>query len=311
MHPYNIVSSKQMQPELKIVVFFNENIKNYGTMDVSEFLTISMFSLSSHHLEEISHVPKLVALVENNVVHDSNMKEFVRLCMFKNCVQTFLAAAPRSLTVLAYHNGLAMAQSLDFSKEHPKSWRRAARRAAQEGHEEFIDYILTHNNTDDIRKSVVTGACMGDKVKLLQRFAPTIENQKFSHNLPSLAAQLNAVECMRHLLKDMSAKVWTSAMAAAFNEPTTKMIDLLMENVPLNFSPPKEWCRRVAMYAVNTNDYQKVLNLVFQYITSEDLIKLYPRMSTVKKDILTAAYQNVVLSAAVADNQQASFKRKI
>ena len=269
-----------------------------------------MFKLSAQHLEEIAGIPQLMELVDNGVVPDAHMKPFVQLCVDHCCAQTFLEICKAGpLNVLAQHNGVKLAQQLDFSKEHRKAWKRAARHAGVEGHLEFAQYILTQCDSDEIRKSVITGACMGDKVDLVKRFAPTIEDPDFASHLPPLAAQLNAVECMRYLV--MSAKTWMSAMAVAAVDGHPHLIDVLMDHVPVDCVPPRHWCQKVATRVVGTPGDQRLLGWIFHHITDQEIIKFYPRMPLEKQEILTSAYQRVVLASAIDDVARATHKRKM
>lgn len=271
-----------------------------------------MFKLSFSHLQEIADIPQLVELVDNGVVSEGHMKPFVQLCVDHCCAQTFMWVCKEGpLNVLARCNGVKLAQQLDFSKEHRKVWKRAARHAGVEGHLEFAQYILTQCDSDEIRKSVITGACMGDKVDLVERFAPTIEDQGFASHLPPLAAQLNAVECMRSLVEGVSSKTWMSTMAVAAVDGHTQLIDVLMDHVPVDCVPPNPWCQKVATRVVGTPGDQRVLEWIFQYTTDQDIIKFYPRMPMEKQEILTSAYQRVVLATAIDGGGCAPHKRKI
>lgn len=226
-----------------------------------------MFKLSAQHREEIAGIPQLMELVDNSVVPDAHMKPFVQLCVDHCCAQTFLEICKAGpLNVLAQHNGVKLAKKLDFSKEHRKAWKRAARHAGCEGHGEFAQYILTQCDSDEIRKSVITGACMGDKVELVKRFAPTIEDPDFASHLPPLAAQLKAVECMRYLIQGVSSKTWMSTMAVASLTEENHLIEVVMDHAPAGLAPPKYWCEKVAIRVVGTPSDQRVLNLIFQHI---------------------------------------------
>jgi len=271
-----------------------------------------MFILTDQHLQEISNIAPLMVLVNGNTVPDGNMKQFVRLCVDHCCAQTFLhicKAGP--LNVLAQHNGVALAELLDFSTEHPKAWKRAARHAGMEGHEEFAEYILSQCNTDEIRKSVVTGACMGDKVALVERFAPTIEDSGFASHLPPLAAQLNAVECLRSLVKGISSKTWMSTMAVAALTDSLALINLLLDHAPLALAPPQHWCEKVALRVVGAQGDQRVLEWVFQHTTAQNIIASYPRISLAKQERLISTHQHFVLTVANAGVEGAQPKRKI
>lgn len=274
-----------------------------------------MFILTDQHLQEISKISPLMTLVNGNIVSDGNMKQFVRLCVDHCCAQTFLhicKAGP--LNVLAQHNGVALAKILDFSTEHPKAWKRAARHAGTEGHEEFAEYILGQCDSDEIRKSVVTGACMGDKVALVERFAPAIEDPGFASHLPPLAAQLNAVECLRFLVKGISSKNWMSAMMCAAVEGHQPLIDVLMDNIPVDVIPQEHWCHRVAARVVGTPGDQRILHWLFHYTTAYDVIHSFSRLSQDHQERLHAAYathQSCVLNAAVDGTDGAPRQRKM
>lgn len=271
-----------------------------------------MFYLTAQHLDEISETPKLVALTDGSIVPECNMKEFVQLCVEHRCVQTFMwVGKDGPLNVLARHNGVELAQHFDFSQEHPKAWKRAARHAGFEGHAEFAQYILTHCNTDEIRKSVITGACMGDQDNLLKRFAPTIEDPGFASHLPPLAAQLNAVECMRYLVKGISPKTWMSTMAVASLTDAPHLIDILMDHTPVGLNPPKFWCEKVAIRVVGNPSDQRVLNVIFQHTTDQEIIASAPRMPMEKQDRLTSVYQHSMLTNHTSGSTAFSYKRKI
>ena len=271
-----------------------------------------MFYLTAQHLEEISAVPKLLALTESGVVPECNMKEFVRLCVDNCCVQTFgWVGKDGPLNVLARHNGVGLAKLLDFSKGHPKAWKRAALHAGFEGHAEFAQYILTQCNTDEIRKSVITGACMGDQVDLVKSFAPTIEDPGFASHLPPLAAQLNAVECMRYLVKGISSKTWMSTMAVASLTDAPDLIDILMDHTPIGLTPSQYWCEKVAIRVVGTPIDQRVLNVIFQHTTDHEIIASAPRMPREKQDRLTSVYQHSVLTNHTSASTVFPSKRKI
>lgn len=274
-----------------------------------------MFMLTDQHLQEISNISPLMVLVDGTTVHDSNMKQFVRLCVKHCCALTFLSVCREGpLNVLAQHNGVALAKLLDFSAEHPKAWKRAARHAGVEGHMEFAEYILSHCNTDEIRKSVVTGACMGDKVALVERFAPTVEDPGFASHLPPLAAQLNAVECMRYLVQGISPKTWMSTMACAAVDGHPPLIDVVMEHVPADFVPPQQWCHRVAARVVGTPGDQRVFDWMFAYTSASDVVHSFPRLSQDHQERLHVAYathQRCVINAAVDGIDRAQHQRKM
>jgi len=271
-----------------------------------------MFYLTAHHFDEISAVPELLALAPDGVVPDTHMKEFVQLCVEKCCAQTFLHVCKEGrLSVLARFNGVALAQQLDFSHEHPKVWKRAARHAGEAGNSAFIEYIFTQCNTDEIRKSVLTGACMGDQVAVIERFASLVEDPTFPCHLPPLAAQLNAVECLRGLMKNMSPKTWMSTMAVAALTDSLELINLLLDHAPLDQSPSQHWCEKVALRVVGAPGDQRVLEWIFQHTTAQNIIASYPRISAHNQERLTSLHQHFVLTAATAGVKGAQPKRKI
>lgn len=271
-----------------------------------------MFYLTAHHFDEISAVPELLALAPDGVVPDTHMKEFVQLCVEKCCAQTFLHVCKEGrLSVLARFNGVALAQQLDFSHEHPKVWKRAARHAGEAGNSAFIEYIFTQCNTDEIRKSVLTGACMGDQVAVIKQFASLVEDPGFSFHLPPLAAQLNAVECLRGLMKNMSPKTWMSTMAVAALTDSLELINLLLDHAPLDQSPSQHWCEKVALRVVGAPGDQRVLEWIFQHTTAQNIIASYPRISAHNQERLTSLHQHFVLTAATAGVKGAQPKRKI
>lgn len=269
-----------------------------------------MFHLTDQHLDEIAAIPPLMDLVHAGTVNDKHMEKFVTLCVQHKCPQTFLHVVPGPLTVLARLNGVDLAQSLDFSDEHPEAWKRAARRAAKEGHEEFVRYIFSQIDTDTIRKSAVTGACMGDHPQLLSRFAPGVEDPTFYTHIAPLAAQHSAIKCLTHLVHNMSSRVWLSTMAVASLNDSPAVLDLLMDNIPPSTVPTQDWCVKVALRVVNKERPHRVLDFALQHTTAAAIIELHPNMSDLKQERLKGAHQRVVLTQAVSTTAIPS-KRKM
>lgn len=269
-----------------------------------------MFKLSAHHCEEIAAIPELLVLVEGTTVHGRNMEPFVKLCVEHMCVQTFLAVAPGPLTVLAKYNAVALAQRLD-GDFHPEAWKRAARRAAKEGHMEFAQYVLTHHNTEEIRKSLVTGACMGDQWDVVKRFAPLVKDATFAHHIPPLVAQHSAVDCMKNLVSTMSSRVWLSTMAVAVLNDHSRILDILMDHVPTHTSPTSDWCLKVGQRAVNRNHAHRVLHFVLQNISATDLLQAHPNMPDEKKQQVISIHQHILLTTATCNVSNTLSKRKM
>lgn len=276
-----------------------------------------MFSLSAHHIEEISPFPELMELVDGTTLENVDTDKFLRLCIINKCVQTFLTLLPNTnyvagpLTLLAGLNAVEMAKHLNISTEDPDPWVRAARRAAKAGHVEFVEYILEHISTRKVREAAINGACMGDHIELFQMLHPTIKDEVCLRHLPILAAQHNALNCMSHLLGNMSGRVWASALSAVVFQEDSTMCNMMLDCVPGDIDVTSEWAIKVALRGSSKlNDSHKLLRFIFEHITLKDITRVRPQLPpTVLQDMLEA-HEYVVLSKAVNEEGVAS-KRKM
>lgn len=278
-----------------------------------------MFTLSAHHLEEISTTPELMSLVDGATLQNADTDTFLRLCVVHHCVDTFRALLPNTnyvtgpLTLLAGLNAVKMAQCMDISLDCPHKWIRAARRAAKAGHLDFVKYILTQMDNDEVRKAAANGACIGDHVEILKILLPTIKDQNCLNHLPVLAAQHNSMACMPILLESVSARVWASTLLAAVFQERPIISDMILENIPSNLEVEKEWAIKVAVRGLSGNlqDPQNLLRFLFQHITIDDVRKVRPQLPPDLQEHMITAHQYVMLSNQTADVQAMVSKRKM
>ena len=277
-----------------------------------------MFSLTAHHLEEIAPFPELMELVHNGAIDNVDTDKFLRLCVTNRCVQTFLTLLPNAnyissgpLTLLATLNAVEMAKHLNVSTEDPDPWVRAARRASKAGHGDFVDYILEQISTRKVREAAINGACMGDHIVLFKMLHPTITDEACLRHLPILAAQHNALNCMGHMLGNMSGRVWASALSTVVFQEDATMCNMMLDCAPNDIEVTSEWAIKVALRgASKLNDPHKLLRFVFEHITLKEITAVRPQLPpTVLQDMLEA-HEYVVLSKAVNEEGVAS-KRKM
>lgn len=278
-----------------------------------------MFTLSAHHLNEISATPELMNLVDGTTLQNADTDTFLRLCVTHHCVDTFRALLPNTnyvtgpLTLLAGLNAVKMAQCMDISLDCPHKWIRAARRAAKAGHLDFVKYILTQMDNDEVRKAAANGACIGDHVEIFKMLLPTIQDQSCVNHLPVLAAQHNSVACMSTLLERISARVWTSALSVAVFQESPTLANMMLENVPSDLEVEKEWAIKVAVRGLGGKfqDPQNLLRFLFQHITIDDIRKVRPQLPPDLQEHMVTAHQYVLLSTQTADVQAMVSKRKM
>lgn len=281
-----------------------------------------MFSLSAHHIEEIAPFPELAELVCDMTLENANTDKFLRLCAVNGCVRTFLTLLPNTnyvtgpLTLLAGLNAVDVAQLLNISTIDPGPWERAARRAAKSGHLEFVEYIFSRIDSQKIREAAINGACIGDNIEILKMLYPTIEGNSCLNHLPILAAQHNALECMRYMLDGISGRVWTSALAAALTKDDVTLSDMMLDYIPQHIEIETEYAIKLALRGdgkgkVKGKDPQKLLRFVFQFISLEDIKKVRPQLPPVLLQHMIDAHQYVVLTAAISGIPNVVSKRKM
>lgn len=277
-----------------------------------------MFSLSDHHLQEISPFPELVTLVNNSTIENSDTDKFLRLCIVNKCVTTFLTLLPNTnyvtgpLTLLAGLNAVEMAKHLNISTECPVPWVRAASRAAKAGHLEFVEYILGQISTRKVREAALNGACMGDHIGMFKILHPMITDEACLRHLPILAAQHNALECMNYLLDEMSGRVWASALSAAVFQQDATMCNMMLDCVPDDLQVTSEWAIKVALRGSSKlNDPHQLLRFVFEHITLQDITKVRPQLPPTVLQNMIEAHEYVVLSRATSGMDNTVCKRKI
>lgn len=278
-----------------------------------------MFSLSDHHLKEISPFPELVKLVDGAIIKNSDTDRFLRLCVTNNCAQSFVALLPHTnyvggpfLSLLASHNAVEIAQRLNVSTDCPVPWLRAASRAAKAGHLEFVKYILGQIGTQKVREAALNGACMGDHIGMFKILHPMITDEACLRHLPILAAQHNALECMNYLLEGMSGRVWASALSVVAFQKDATMCNMMLDCVPDDLQVTSEWAIKVALRGASTlNDPHKLLRFVFEHITLKDIASVRPQLPpTVLQDMIEA-HEYVVLSKATSGVDSTVCKRKM
>lgn len=276
-----------------------------------------MFPLSAHHIEEIAPFPELVELVHGTTLENANADKFLRLCITNNCVNTFLTLLPHTnyvatpLTLLASLNAVDMAQQLDITTSCSYKWERAARRAAKAGHIEFVQYILTQIDEPPIREAAINGACMGDRVEVVKMLQPTIDNEGCLNHLPVLAAQHNALSCMKHLLNGMSGRVWASALSVVVFDEDPTLCNMMLQCIPKDLDVTSEWAIKVALRgASKLNDPHTLLRFVFEHITLKDITTVRPQLPPTVLQNMMEAYEYVILNKAVGGEGIFS-KRKI
>jgi len=261
-----------------------------------------MAFLSASHLSEISDFPDLLALVDNTYVRSTLL--FTRLCAIHNCFESFMHILPHSsfaqnpLVLLAALDRWNIVEQMDCTRYSENAWKSAIRTAGENGHMQFIDNALTvFEDRNAYAYPAILGASIYDEIAVMQRFLPSISDQKFIGNIAVAAARHGSINCAQYCVKQVSPKQWLDMLLSSSDIHIT---DMILDHTPENCTPTHEWCVKFSKCLADTDvlyldKTERAWRFVLQHMPWADVQNIVVRWSSKDKQRLHSIQQNIVL----------------